>query len=142
MATITLTRADVREALYAESTNAARTMVRQDGRPLTNDYVIDSQADSSLDGVWLEATSKLAERMREFLTDDSTFSSDEVDYLFKEHLIVPDGVDINVKQYVVNYMMADWMASVRPDYRQRYIDRANFELDDLLRKLYKREEPI
>jgi len=54
----------------------------------------------------------------------------------------PAGLEENIMMYVVNYMMQDWLASVRPDYRQRYIDRANLEMDDLLRKLYKKEPPV
>ena len=140
MAVITITRNDVRDALYAESTNAARTMMRQDGVSLTNDFVIDEQADQSLNGAWLEAGSKLSEKLHEFTTTQEVGEDNiRFDFIASQ---VQDGVYINIKQYVVDYMMADWLASVRPEYRQRYIDRANFELDDLLRKLYKREEPI
>jgi len=44
--------------------------------------------------------------------------------------------------FIVDWMMQDWLASVRPDFRQRYIDRSNMQLDDLLRKLYKKESPV
>ncbi|MBO4787024.1 MAG: hypothetical protein J5510_08150, partial [Prevotella sp.] len=75
----------------------------------------------------------------EFLTG-SVLSNDSAQYVFAA-TTQPDGLTENIKQYLVNYMMQDWLASVRPDYRQRYIDRANFEMDDLLRKLYKKNPP-
>ena len=140
MATITLRREDVREALLAESTNAARTMVRQDGVPMTDNFTIDIQADSTLNGSWNEACSKLSEQMSEFITGYNC--TDEAAMYVFGYIPVLLGVAQNIKQYVVNYMMADWMSSVRPDYRQRYVDRANFVMDDLLRKLYKRESPV
>lgn len=139
MATITINRSDVRDALYAESTNAGRTFVRNDGVSEFESIVIDEQADSSLDGAWREATSKLSERMNDFLSQ-TVLANASVQYVFAA-TTQPAGLDDNIKQYIVCYMMQDWLASVRPDYRQRYIDRANFNMDDLLRKLYKKNQP-
>lgn len=139
MATITVNRSDVRNALFAESTNAGRNFRRSDGVSEFEDIVIDEQIDNSLDGAWREATSKLSEKMFEFLTG-AVLANDSAQYVFAA-TTQPVGLSDNIKQYIVNYMMQDWLASVRPDYRQRYIDRANFEMDDLLRKLYKKNPP-
>lgn len=136
---ITITRQDIREALYAESTNAIRTLARRDGTVPDDNFVIDNQAEPTLDGAWREATSKLAEKMSVFLTGTS-LANDMAQYVFSNN--EPAGLESNVQQYVVNYMMADWLASIRPDYRQHYVERANFELDDIQRKLYKREAPL
>ncbi len=140
MATITIQRSAVRDLLIAESTNAARTFVRNDGVSEFENVVIDAQADASLDGAWGEACSKLAEKMHRFLSS-STLTTSQADYVFKP-ASAPNGLVDNIKMYVVDYMMQDWLASVRPDYRQRYIDRATLELDDLLRKLFKKEPPV
>ena len=137
---ILIARSAVRDLLYAESTNAARTMKRQDGVSEFDEYVIDSQADSSLDGAWNEATSKLAEKLNEFTTSTELTTSSAT-YTFSNPTI-PNGAGLNARMYVVDYMMADWLGHVRPDYRQQYVDRANIELDDLLRKLYKKEPPV
>ena len=140
MATVTINRSDVRNLLMAESTNAARTFVRNDGVSEFEQVAIDEQVDASLDGAWGEACSKLSEKMHEFLSA-SSMNTDGASYVFRAANI-PSGLRDNIKMYIVDYMMQDWLASVRPDYRQRYIDRANFEMDDLLRKLYKKEPPV
>lgn len=139
MATIvTINRSSVRETLLGESTNAARTLVRNDGASEFEQVAIDEQVDLSLDGAWREACSKLVEKMHEFLYGSSVINT----MLTLTLSSVPDGLTDNIKMYIVDYMMQDWLASVRPDYRQRYIDRANMEMDDLLRKLYKKEPPV
>lgn len=139
MATITINRSDVRNTLFAESTNAGRTFMRNDGVSEFESIVIDDQADNSLDGAWKEATSKLAEKMYEFLTG-AVLAISSAQYVFAANT-QPVGLTENIKQYIVCYMMADWLANVRPEFVQRYIDRANFEMDDLLRKLYKKNAP-
>ena len=133
-------KSEIKSLLLAESTNAARTFVRNDGVSDFEEIVIDKQADDSLNGAWNEACAKLREKMHDFLTDSSVNNSmAQFDFMATS---VPDGVEDNIKMYIVDYMMQDWLASVRPDFRQRYIDRANFQLDDLLRKLYKKESPV
>lgn len=140
MATITIQRTAIRNILHAESTNASRTFLRNDGVSDFEDIVIDKQADDSLNGAWNEACAKLREKMHEFLTGSNINTSmAQFDFMATS---TPDGLDENIKMYIVDYMMQDWLASVRPDFRQRYIDRANFQLDDLLRKLYKKEPPV
>ena len=81
----------------------------------------------------------MAEKMHEFLTG-AVLSDAMAQYVFAR--TEPIGVTENARMYVVNYMMADWLASVRPDFRAKYVERANFEMDDLLRKLYKKESPV
>jgi hypothetical protein len=139
MATITITKAQVLDKLTAESTNASRTAKRQDGVSEFEEIMIDKQAMDSLEGAWLESFAKLTEKMHEFLTNYDN-DGDTIEFEFAQ--IVEDGITTNILMYIVDYMMQDWLASVRPDYRQRYIDRANFEMDDLLRKLYKKESPV
>lgn len=140
MATITIQRTAVRNLLHSESTNASRTFVRNDGVSDFEEIVIDKQADNSLDGAWREVVSKLTEKMHEFLNEvTSNITQVQFSFMATE---VPDGIEDNLKMCIVDYMMADWLASVRPDFRQRYLDRYNAELDDLLRKLYKKEPPV
>ena len=134
-----ITKQEVKSLLLAESTNASRTFVRNDGVSEFEQVVIDDQEFDSLRGAWKEATSKLAEKMHEFLTG-AVLSDAMAQYVFAR--TEPIGVTDNARMYVVNYMMADWLASVRPDYRAKYVERANFEMDDLLRKLYKKEPPV
>lgn len=134
-----ITKNEVKNLLYAESTNASRTFVRNDGVSEFEQVVIDDQVYDSLMGAWKEATSKLSEKMHEFLTV-AVLADNSAQYVFAG--TEPIGATDNARMYVVNYMMADWMASVRPDYRQKYVERANFEMDDLLRKLYKKEPPV
>lgn len=134
-----ITRQEVKSLLLAESTNASRPFVRQDGVSEFENVVIDDQVYDSLLGAWREATSKLAEKMHEFLTG-AVLADASAQYVFAR--TEPVGAADNASMYVVNYMMADWLASVRPDYRQKYVERANFEMDDLLRKLYKKEAPV
>jgi hypothetical protein len=129
----------VLDKLTAESTNASRTAKRQDGVSEFEEIMIDQQAMDSLEGAWLESFAKLTEKMHEFLTNYDN-DGDIIEFEFAQ--IVEDGITTNILMYIVDYMMQDWLASVRPDYRQRYIDRANFEMDDLLRKLYKKEAPV
>lgn len=134
-----ITKNEVMSLLYAESTNAGREFMRQDGASEFEKVVIDDQAYDSLRGAWKEATSKLAEKMHEFLT--STLLSDSsAQYVFTH--TEPIGATDNARMYVVNYIMADWLSNVRPDFRSKYVERANFEMDDLLRKLYKKEPPV
>lgn len=140
MATISIQRTAVRNLLYAESTNASRTYVRNDGASDFEDIVIDKQADDSLNGAWNEACAKLREKMHEFL-NGSTTSNSTVQFDFVA-TSVPDGVEENIKMFIVDWMMADWLASVRPDFKQRYLDRCTTQMDDLLRKLYKKEPPV
>lgn len=140
MATITIQRSAVRELLFAESTNAARTMKRQDGVSEFEDVVIDKQADDTLDGAWNEAFAKLREKMHEFLS--SSLGNNVTMQFHFEATSLPEGVEQNIKMYMVDWMMADWLASVRPDFRQRYLDRCTTQMDDLLRKLYKKEPPV
>lgn len=140
MATITIYKSAVRGRLLAESTNAARTMRRNDGVSEFEEVVIDQQAQDSMVGAWREATSKLSEKMHEFLTG-ANLAEDSADYVFVAET-QPDGLEENILMYIVDYMMADWLSSVRPDYRAKYVERANFEMDDLLRKLYKKESPV
>ena len=134
-----ITKNEVKNLLYAESTNASRTFVRQDGVSEFEQVVIDDQAYDSLMGAWKEATSKLAEKMNEFLTG-AVLADNSAQYVFAR--TEPVGAADNARMYVVNYMMADWLASVRPDFRAKYVERANFEMDDLLRKCYKKEPPV
>ena len=134
-----ITKQEVKSLLLAESTNASRTFVRNDGVSEFEQVVIDDQEFDSLRGAWKEATSKLAEKMHEFLTG-AVLSDAMAQYVFAQ--TEPVGVTDNARMYVVNYMMADWLASVRPDYRAKYVERANIEMDDLLRKLYKKEPPV
>lgn len=101
--------------------------------------VIDDQVYDSLMGAWKEATSKLAEKMHEFLTG-AVLANDSAQYVFSQ--TEPVGAADNARMYVVNYMMSDWLASVRPDFRAKYVERANIEMDDLLRKLYKKKSPV
>ena len=134
-----ITKQEVKSLLYAESTNASRTFVRQDGVSEFEQVVIDDQVYDSLMGAWKEATSKLAEKMHEFLTG-AVLGDNLAQYVFAN--TEPIGATDNARMYVVNYMMADWLSSVRPDYRSKYVKRANFEMDDLLRKCYKKEAPV
>ena len=134
---MTITWNEVKDLLMAESTNASRTY-NVDGVSHFEDIVIDDQAADSLRPLWCEATSKLAEKMHEFMT--ATLGDTQVVYAFAGN--EPVGAESNAKMYVVNYMMGDWLASVRPDYRAKYVERANFEMDDLLRKCYKKEAPV
>ena len=134
-----ITKNEVKSLLYAESTNASRTFVRQDGVSEFEQVVIDDQVYDSLMGAWKEATSKLAEKMHEFLTG-AVLGDNLAQYVFAN--TEPIGATDNARMYVVNYMMADWLSSVRPDYRAKYVERANFEMDDLLRKCYKKEAPV
>lgn len=134
-----ITKQEVKNLLFAESTNAARTFYRQDGVSEFEQVVVDDQAFDSLRGAWKEATSKLSEKMHEFLTG-SVLADNSAQYVFSR--TEPTGATENARMYVVNYMMADWLASVRPDFRAKYVERANFEMDDLLRKLYKKEPPV
>ncbi len=137
---ITIQRMAVRSVLHAESTNASRTFRRNDGVLDFEEIVIDKQADDSLNGAWNEACAKLREKMHDFLTDSSVNTSMALfDFMATS---TPDGVEENIKMFIVDWMMQDWLASVRPDFRQRYIDRSNMQLDDLLRKLYKKESPV
>lgn len=140
MATITITKSEVQATLLAESTNAARTMKRQDGVSEFEDVVIDEQAMLSLTGTWDEANARLAEKMHEFLTD-ATATNTQASYTFAMDF-APDLLSNNMKMYVVCWMMADWLSAVRPDYSKRYYDRAALQMDDLLRKLYKKEPPV
>lgn len=137
--TITIQRSVISGLVFAESTNVSRTFARNDVASEFEDIVVDEQADTSLDGAWLEACAKLAERTHVF-TDGVTISTTSVQVAFKT--TVPAGAEQNMKMYIVDFMVADWLGSVRPEYRQRYVDRSNFELDDLLRKLYKKEPPV
>lgn len=140
MATITIQRTAVRNLLHSESTNASRTYIRKDGVSDFENIVIDKQADDSLNGAWNEACAKLKEKMHEFLNDASSNSSmAQFDFMATS---IPDGVEDNIKMYIVDWMMQDWLASVRPDFRQRYVDRCAVQMDDLLRKLYKKEPPV
>lgn len=139
MATITVNRNNIRNTLFAESTNAGRTFMRNDGVSEFESIVIDEQADESLNWAWKEATSKLAEKMYEFLTG-ANLMMNSAQYVFTANT-PPVGLSENIEQYIVCYMMAEWLSNVRPDFRQKYIDRANFEMDDLLRKLYKKNAP-
>lgn len=140
MATITIQRTAVRNLLHSESTNASRTFVRNDGVSDFEEIVIDKQADNSLDGAWREVVSKLTEKMHEFLNEvNSNPTQAQFNFMATS---LPDGIEDNLKMCIVDYMMADWLASVRPDFRQRYLDRYNVEVDDLLRKLYKKEPPV
>ena len=141
MATITIFKTTVRNRLIAESTNAARTFVRNDGVSDFEAVVIDQQSYDSLAGAWHEAVARLTEKMHEFLSDTIINGDSSVDFVFTADE-QPDGLEDNLLMYLVDWMMADWLASVRPDFRQQYIDRANFQLDDLLRKLYKKEAPV
>ena len=76
--------------------------------------------------------------MHEFMT--ATLGDAEAVYAFAGN--EPVGAESNAKMYVVNYMMAYWLGNVRPDYTKQYLERANFEMDDLLRKCYKKEAPV
>lgn len=140
MTTLTINRSDISNMLVAESTNAARTFVRNDGVSEFENVVIDSQAEKSLAGTFAEAFAKLAEKMYRFL-DGGMASSTTITFNFKASTL-PDGLADNIKMYIVDYMMARWLSNVRPDYQQQYADRANFEMDDLLRKLYKKKPPV
>lgn len=134
---MTITWNEVKDLLMAESTNASRTY-NVDGVSHFEDIVIDEQAADSLRPLWREATYKLTEKMHEFMT--ATLSDMEAVYAFAGN--EPVGAESNAKMYVVNYMMTYWLGNVRPDYPKQYLDRANFEMDDLLRKLYKKEAPV
>lgn len=140
MATLTINRSDISNMLLSESTNAARTIVGQDGVSEFESVVIDSQAEESLTGTFAEAFAKLAEKMHRFL-NGGTASSTTITFNFKASAL-PDGLADNIKMYIVDYMMARWLSNVRPDYQQQYAERANFEMDDLLRKLYKKKPPV
>jgi len=134
---MTITWNEVKDLLMAESTNASRTY-NMDGVSHFEDIVIDSQAADSLRPLWREATSKLAEKMHEFMT--ATLGDTQAVYVFAGN--EPVGAESNAKMYVVNYMTAYWLVNVRPDYQKQYSDRANSQMDDLLRKLYKKEAPV
>lgn len=134
---MTITWNEIKDLLMAESTNASRTY-NMDGVSHFEDIVIDDQAADSLRPLWREATSKLAEKMHEFST--ATLGDTQAVYAFDGR--EPAGAEINAKMYVVNYMMAYWLGNVRPDYPKQYLDRANIEIDDLLRKCYKKEAPV
>lgn len=138
--TITISREAARDLLFAESTNAGRTFMRNDGVSEHEQIVIDEQADASLDGVWREACSKLEERMHEFLST-ATIGVSSSSYTFKASSVTA-GVADNIKMFIVDYMMTQWLALVRPDYQKVYSARCDFELDDLLRKLYKKNAPV
>lgn len=140
MATITIQRTAIRSLLHSESTNASRTFLRNDGVSDFEEIVIDKQADDSLNGAWNEACAKLKEKMHEFLTDSDTNNGmTRFEFMATE---IPNGVEDNIKMFIVDYMMADWLASVRPDFKQRYVDRSVVQMDDLMRKLYKKEPPV
>ena len=140
MVTVSLTRATVKDLLFAESTNVSRTYKRNDGVSDFEEIVIDTQANKTLDGAWNEAYAKLAEKMHDFLSS-STIVPSQATFVFTATAL-PDGIQENIKMFFTDWMMADWLASVRPDFRQRYIDRSNIQLNDLLRKLYKKEPPV
>lgn len=140
MATLTINRSDISATLLAESTNAARTFVRNDGVSEFEGVAIDSQAEESLAGAFAEAFAKLGEKMHRFISGGNA-SSTAITFSFKASAL-PDGLADNIKMYIVDYMMARWLSNVKPDYQQQYADRANFEMDDLLRKLYKKEPPV
>ena len=135
---MTITWNEVKDLLMAESTNASRTY-NVDGVSRFEDIVIDDQAADSLRPLWREATSKLAEKMHEFLTG-AVLADNSAQYVFAN--TEPVVAESNAKMYIVNYMMAYWLGNVRPDYPKQYLDRANFEMDDLLRKVYKKEAPV
>ena len=137
MVEINVDRGEIRRMLLAESTNAARTLVRSDGVSEFENVVIDEQADSSLTGAWRQANAKLTEKMKRFVVD-SELSDENAGYVLSVSGVM---LEDNIKGYIVNYMMQDWMAGVRPDMRQSYVETANFELDDLLRKLYTKHAP-
>ena len=135
---MTITWNEVKDLLMAESTNASRTY-NVDRVSHFEDIVIDDQAADSLHPLWREATSKLAEKMHEFLTG-AVLADNSAQYVFAN--TEPVGAESNAKMYIVNYMMAYWLGNVRPDYQKQYLDKANFEMDDLLRKVYKKEAPV
>lgn len=139
--TVTISRSDISNMLVAESTNTARTFVRNDGVSEFENVVIDSQAEESLAGAFDEAFAKLEEKMHRFLNGGTASSSTAITFNFKASTL-PDGLADNIKMYIVDYMLARWLSNVRHDYQQQYADRANFEMDDLLRKLYKKEPPV
>lgn len=138
--TVTIQRSDVRSLLFADSTNTSRTFTRNDGVSEFDKIVIDEQVDQSLDGSWKEAKSKLEEKMHEFISS-SLSNNQSITFTFKADA-VPAGLIDNIKMYIVDYMMASWLSDVRPDYAKQYVDRCNFQMDDLLRKLYKKEPPV
>jgi len=141
MATITLFKTTVRNRLIAESTNAARTFVRNDGVSDFESVVIDQQSYDSLAGAWHEAVARLTEKMHEFLSDTTIDGDSSVEFVFTADE-QPDGLEDNLLMYVVDWMMGDWLSAVRPDHSKRYYDRAAMQMDDLLRKLYKKEAPV
>lgn len=140
MTEVTITKNEVLDMLMAESTNAGRTYTRQDGASMFEDILIDEQAFDSMRPTWVEATAKLSEKMHEFLAG-TTHSANDVKYTFKANTI-PDDVSINVKMYIVDYMMAQWVGNIRPEMKPSWVERSVLELDDLLRKLYKKEPPV
>jgi hypothetical protein len=79
--------------------------------------------------------------MHEFLSDTTVDGDSSVDFVFTANE-QPDGLEDNLLMYVVDWMMGDWLSSVRPDFSKRYYDRAAMQMDDLLRKLYKKEAPV
>ena len=136
--TIEIKRSDIKDSLLAESTNASRTFMRNDGVSEYDAIVIDGQAADSLLDAWREATSKLAEKTHRFC---SSAVADDV----KLQLVMPlhyVGLTQNIRMFIVDYMMSVWLSSVRPDFVKQYTERANMELDDLLRKLYKKNAPV
>ena len=137
---ITIFKSDIRHELYAESTNAARTYKRQDGVSEFEEVVIDQQAQDSMAGVWAEAVARLTEKMHEFL-EGTAIDGGQVTFTFRA-ASVPDLVRENILGYIVDWMMQAWLQYVRPDQRQQYIDRCTMQMDDLLRKLYKKEPPV
>ena len=134
---MTITWNEIKDLLMAESTNASRTY-NVDGVSHFEDIVIDDQAADSLRPLWREAPSKLAEKMHDFAS--ITLSDTQAVYAFDGR--EPVGAESNAKMYVVNYMMAYWLDNVRSDFKKQYLDRSNFEMDDLLRKCYKKEPPV
>lgn len=139
MQTVKITKEEIMQHLYAESTNASRTYMRNDGVSEFEKIVIDEQEFDSLEGSYNESASRLAEKMHEFI-DNYNITSTFLQYDFSND--VKDGVKKNMTEYVVCDMMSDWLSSVRPDFVQRYEERKAQQLDDLLRKLYKKDAPI
>lgn len=139
MQTVKITKEEIMRHLYAESTNASRTYMRNDGVSEFEKIVIDEQEFDSLEGSYNESASRLAEKMHEFI-DNYNITSTFLQYDFSND--VKDGVKKNMTEYVVCAMMSDWLSSVRPDFVQRYEERKAQQLDDLLRKLYKKDAPV
>lgn len=138
---ITIPASKVMADLMAESTNASRTYRRTDGTSDFEAIVIDEQEFLALEPVMREAFDAVAQKVHAFTTRNSV-NSTIIQYTFGT---IPydtqQTVSGMIESCIVDYMMADWLGAVRPEMRQRYLDRYAMQLDSLMRLLHNKPKP-